>query len=733
MVKSSRLFLYSITSLLLVVAPMCSFANVDSNIIKYTGSNNYPPLEWVDERNNIHGILPEIIKKFGEDPEIIVSIDLKNWEDAQKSVLNGEANLIALIGADYRKNLYEFSEPIYYISHAIYTMKGERGFTGLDELINKRVAVVSGSFAEYKLGNAPNLNSISVDTELQCLNYVVKRFVDACIEVTISSNYLIELHKLPLEMSSLPFWSAPYVFAVKKGNVDLINAVNSKLTEVVTDGTYGEIIKRWENDFQWYSLSFWNKYKLWLVTVSVLLIVFFLALVFNYLLKRKVIKSTSELKNELKITKELKTKLSYLADYDEQTELLNRNGFNNRLKNELTLERMCFDGSTFFSVQITNIDTLISVMGYAYSLNVIKHVGHTLLGYDEIELAHLGRGVYVLFSNNSKKLEQILNYIINLRFSTFSLEPDLVVGYVTIDAEERIEGIKHIDEHIDELIRKSITALSYAKRKYLSICKYDVDAEPNKLNEKLLTDFKINKCKDFILFYQPQVCLIKNKVIGYEALVRWNHPELGLISPNSFIPLFEKANNMYDITVWVVKEVIKFLNDLDSQYVTVSINITTQDIVNDKFIHFITSILKKTEPSRLVFEVTESSFLENFDIAKENMEILNRLGVSFSIDDFGTGYSTLAYLNELPIKELKIDQCFVSKLNTSEKSKAITESIITLAHELGLRVVAEGVENYQTLEYLIMCGCEKAQGYYYSKPVCSEEVIKFTRNYNKIG
>jgi len=698
-------------------------------IIKYVGSSHYPPLEWIDEKNNVHGFLPEIVKQFASDPDTVVSVKLKNWEDAQNSVLNDDANLIAMIGAEYRREFYEFSEPIYYVSHAIYTLKGNKRYTNLNELNGKTVAIVKGSYAEHKVREHPKLLPLVVDTELQCLTYVVSEIANACIEVTISSNYLSELHNLPVEMSSLPFWNNPYVFAVKKNNFVLINRINSKIKDIVADGSYSKIVEKWEGDFKWYSLSFWEKYGLWATIVSFLLFVFSFALALNGLLKKQVLKRTSELKNELILTKTLKSQLARSAKYDEQTELLNRNGFISRMKKKATLEKNFRNDAplsdyVFLAVQITNVDALISLMGYVYVLNVIKHVGHKIKDFGNIDIAHLGRGVFIISSNNIEKLNEILGYILGLRYPLFDLEPEIFIGYVILDN-------KNMDEvDIDEFIRKAITALSHAKKKQISVCKYDINTEPNSLNEKLLTDFRNHQCKDFLLYYQPQVCLKTNKVVSYEALIRWNHPELGFISPNEFIPLFEKANNMYEISTWVLREVIEFLNKLKDKSIKISINITTEDIVNEKFLLYVKEVLPKIDPSRLVFEVTESSFLSSFDIAKGNMEYLSLLGVSFSVDDFGTGYSTLSYLNELPVKEVKLDRSFTSKIYSSHKSRIITESIIALAHELGLEVVAEGIEDKQTIEYLAKFGCERGQGYYYSKPINSEDITIFTREYN---
>ncbi|MCX9476532.1 transporter substrate-binding domain-containing protein, partial [Vibrio cholerae] len=156
----------------------------------------------VDEDNNVHGFLPEIVKQFESNSNMVVSVELKNWEEAKNSVLNGDANLIAMIGADFRREFYEFSDPIYYVSHAIYALKGVEGYTTLNELDGKTVAIVKGSYAEHKLREYPKLLPLVVDTELQCLTYVVDEIADACIEVTISSNYLSELHNLPVKISS---------------------------------------------------------------------------------------------------------------------------------------------------------------------------------------------------------------------------------------------------------------------------------------------------------------------------------------------------------------------------------------------------------------------------------------------------------------------------------------------------------------------------------------------------
>jgi diguanylate cyclase (GGDEF)-like protein len=232
---------------------------------------------------------------------------------------------------------------------------------------------------------------------------------------------------------------------------------------------------------------------------------------------------------------------------------------------------------------------------------------------------------------------------------------------------------------------------------------------------------------EFRVFYQPIISVSSNKVVGFEALVRWLHPERGLILPGLFLPLAEENDLILDIDLWIFREVsshIKQWQTMATYPITININLSAKQFEQINFIEAVQSIMAESciNPSNIKFEITESSMLKNTKTVISRLHQLKEAGFSLSIDDFGTGYSSLSYLQYLPINSLKIDACFIKMI--SDNNAYLVESISKIAHSLGIDVTAEGVETPEQYEVLKTIGCEYAQGYLFAKPVCREDAIK---------
>jgi len=242
---------------------------------------------------------------------------------------------------------------------------------------------------------------------------------------------------------------------------------------------------------------------------------------------------------------------------------------------------------------------------------------------------------------------------------------------------------------------------------------------------KLETDLrKALEKNQLILYYQPKINIITGKIIGTEALIRWDHPKLGIVSPDQFIPLAEETGLIVPIGEWVIRSACKqakIWQDEGHPNLTIAVNISLRQFMQNNLHEVIGEILDETglTPEYLELEITESMALD----VNCTMRVLKRiksLGVSISIDDFGTGYSSLSYLSQFPIDRLKIDQSFVRNLNSS--NQAIIKSIIDIAHNLNIEVIAEGVETEEHVNFLHGQMCKEAQGYYFSKPLPNHEI-----------
>lgn len=245
---------------------------------------------------------------------------------------------------------------------------------------------------------------------------------------------------------------------------------------------------------------------------------------------------------------------------------------------------------------------------------------------------------------------------------------------------------------------------------------------------------------ELVLYYQPIISLQNMKIAGFEALMRWKHPEKGLIPPGIFIPVAEESGLIVELSRWALGVSCDAINDihkvadpklLGAHPLFVSVNFSVKDFSNGNFFDKIQHILrdKATPPSHIHLEITESLLMEAPGPAKDALEKCRQFGTSVSIDDFGTGYSSLSYLHYFPIDTLKIDQSFIRSMSADPSSKVLVKSIIGLAHNMSIKVIAEGIETEQEAISLKELGCEECQGYWFARPMPLEDAMKFVQNW----
>jgi len=247
----------------------------------------------------------------------------------------------------------------------------------------------------------------------------------------------------------------------------------------------------------------------------------------------------------------------------------------------------------------------------------------------------------------------------------------------------------------------------------------------------------------FELYFQPIIDLASNHLAGFEALIRWNHPELGLISPGDFIPFAEETGLIADISRWCVKKTCSLapefqlsalFNRIHVDTLFLNVNISGQNICCEDFGQWIETVIVNSDcpQGMLKLEVTESSVLKNMDVAVQTLTRLQEIGVGIAMDDFGTGQSNLAYLNQLPISTLKIDQSFVTSRLDDLKNQQVVKLILGFANVLDVNVVAEGIETVNDLKYLQSMNCQYGQGFLFSRPLPLADALEFIRNWQSM-
>ena len=290
----------------------------------------------------------------------------------------------------------------------------------------------------------------------------------------------------------------------------------------------------------------------------------------------------------------------------------------------------------------------------------------------------------------------------------------------------------------DEMIRRAEIALHDAAESRERIGRFRAGSDhEHRRRLEIMTDLRRAIESDGLaLAFQPKVSIATRRVTSVEALVRWNHPKLGPVAPAEFVPLAEQTGGSRQLTDWVLRAAIRQMAEWRRSNLTldVAVNLSAGDIVDAGLGDAILRLLAefRVPATSLVLEITESAMMRDPITAAFNMELLRVAGVRFAIDDFGTGYSSLSQLRKLPVDELKIDRSFVSRAHLDADDASIVSSTIELGHNLGLKVVAEGVEVADTLLMLRKLGCDYAQGYLISKPMAADEVIGYVREANQV-
>lgn len=424
-------------------------------------------------------------------------------------------------------------------------------------------------------------------------------------------------------------------------------------------------------------------------------------------------------------------KLTYLAYHDTLTGLLNKLSlYENASRDVFTSDA---GTSALLFIDLDHFKYINDTMGHAFGDQLIIEVSKrlTLLLDDNCSIYRLSGDEFVIIIQNinvKNDAEAFAAQILNGFKEEFEVQKSILHVSLSI-------GIALYPEHgqnIEELLKHADIAMYKAKdtgrKSYVMYDQAMNEAFTERANIEKYLHTALQK-NEFILYYQPQLELKSKKITGFEALLRWNSPELGFVSPVKFIKIAEDTQLIIPLGTWVLQTTCAFLKKLHNQGHTdlsASVNISILQLLQTDFDDLVIDTLDfyKLEPNNLELEITESILMESFDAVRPKLERLSKRGIKVALDDFGKGYSSLSYLKQLPISILKVDKSFVDSITDEIDKRALTGQIVTIGKSMGMCVIAEGVERQDQLEYLIKYECDKIQGYLYCEPMPEEEVIK---------
>jgi len=420
-----------------------------------------------------------------------------------------------------------------------------------------------------------------------------------------------------------------------------------------------------------------------------------------------------------------------LSYYDPLTNLPNRRLMLERIASMMHSIKGERSVAALLIIDIDNFHSINDSLGYSSGDRVLVHCAKSLQRFASSadDLARLGKDEFVLilpctaasFDAAAAEAEQMATQIIEELETPLMLDSNMhqmnaCVGITLFQCPSNLPS--------DELVRQADIALKMAKSSNTKTISFFDRAMELVVKERLQLSQALNHAienQELALALQPQVDT-QQHVIGFEALLRWQHPTLGNISPNDFIPIAEATGSIIDIGDWVLEKSCEMLAQWETRsackHLKISVNVSSVQFRLGDFLNRVQDILKRTgaNPNNLRFELTESLLADDIDFVIAQLKRLRRLGVSISLDDFGTGYASLAYLTRLPLDELKIDYAFVNDLDQHSKGELLTATIISLGRSMNLAVIAEGVETNEQFKRLQNMGCEYFQGYLFGKP-----------------
>jgi diguanylate cyclase (GGDEF)-like protein/PAS domain S-box-containing protein len=449
------------------------------------------------------------------------------------------------------------------------------------------------------------------------------------------------------------------------------------------------------------------------------------------------INGISAIDRDITERKAAEKEIEYLAFYDSLTRLPNRRLLLDRLQQALVGSTRSRRKGAILFIDLDNFKIINNTSGHAVGDQLLIEVARRLAGCirDGDTVSRLGADEFVVMLEDLSESSQVAAAQatgISEKILSSLNEPYMIAGHehhctpsigITLFADSGIA--------VDELLKQADIAMYQAKSAGRNTMRFfDPEMQVN-LAARAVLEAALRlgiQYRQFVLHYQPQVD--STGVIGAEALLRWEHPERGMVSPAEFIPLAEETGLILPIGLWVLEtacaQLTAWAGDSRTRDLKLSVNVSARQFRQADFVDQVRQALKKTTApaASLKLELTESLVLDDIEDTIKKMQSLKQLGVGFSMDDFGTGYSSLAYLTRLPLDQLKIDRSFVRNLPDNANDAVIAQTIITMARSLGLAVIAEGVETEAQRQFLERYGCPTYQGFLFSKPV---EIKQFER------
>jgi len=473
-----------------------------------------------------------------------------------------------------------------------------------------------------------------------------------------------------------------------------------------------------------------------LINISILSIF----IIIIYILIKQLLNIEKQYKRTLKKELEINQKKIHQANHDALTGLPNRALFLKSLQNTINSANASKNKNIKLAIFFIDLDQFKQIndsLGHDIGDEVLKIAAHRIKSKIRSKdmLARLGGDEFVAIIydyKNSTNLKLIASKILKITQEPIQIDNHTLY----ISSSIGISTYPHDATNARDLLKFADTAMYKAKDEGRNNYQFYNQSMTKEAYKKIIIKSELKNAiqnDEFLVYLQPQIDISNNQLIGLEALSRWNHPQKGLLFPKDYIKLAISTGVIIDIDRMIIDKAMKICSKwylCGKNPGTLSINITISNIMQDDFIDYVNQCMEKYsfKPEWLVLEVTENEVMQKHEIVIQKLQTLSNMGISIAIDDFGIGYSSLSYLKQLPIKQIKIDRSFVFHIPDKSDDVSIVKAIISLANNLNLDIMAEGVETQKQKEFLKQNGCNSIQGFYYAKPMLPQDIenIYFT-------